>query len=62
VDRPSDALGEAGFGIEEVIGPDGRYVLYYRWADDAWADDADGATSLPDTASAPPVRPDAPDV
>jgi hypothetical protein len=24
---------EAGFTIEEVIGPDGRYVLYYRWPD-----------------------------
>jgi hypothetical protein len=62
VDPPPDVLAEAGFSIEEVIGPDGRYVLYYRWADDVWADDAGGAQLSPDTASAPPLRPDAPDV
>ena len=28
-----DDGSEAGFTIEEVIGPDGRYVLYYRWPD-----------------------------
>jgi hypothetical protein len=57
VDRAPDVLAEAGFSIEEVIGPDGRYVLYYRWADGA-----DGSQPSPDTASAPPLRREAPDV
>jgi hypothetical protein len=57
VDRAPDIFAEAGFSLEEVIGPDGRYVLYYRWADGA-----DGTEPSPDTASAPPLRRDAPDV
>jgi hypothetical protein len=39
-DRPASASeADPGFSIEEIIGPDGRYVLYYRWPDDAATDD-----------------------
>jgi len=39
-----EARPDSGFSLEEVIGPDGRYVLYYRWADDA-SDDEPAAAS-----------------
>jgi len=63
-----ETSSEAGFTIEEVIGPDGRYVLYYRWADvDGSGAEGVGdaaATEATDAADGPaaPVKEPQPDV